>query len=151
LSNTDEHVYRCDPNNSDTDNDGLSDGDEVSQYGTDPTNSDTDGDRLSDAEEISEYDTDPLERDTDGDGASDGREIDAGTDPLDEDDKPPFAFGDVNGDGSVNAIDVQLVINEALGIHTGYDCDLNGDESVNAIDVQLVINTALGMDVSEQV
>jgi len=151
LSNTDEHVYRCDPNNSDTDNDGLSDGDEVSQYGTDPANSDTDGDRLSDAEEISEYDTDPLEHDTDGDGAWDGREVDAGTDPLDKDDKPPFEFGDVNGDGNVDALDVQLVINEALGIHTGYDCDLNGDESVNAIDVQLVINTALGMDVSEQV
>jgi len=55
--------------------------------------------------------------------------------------------GDVNGDGDVNALDVQLVINEALGIDTGYDCDLNGDGSVNALDVQLVINAALGIEV----
>ena len=43
---------------------------------------------------------------------------------------------------------MQLVINEALGISTGLDCDINGDESVNAVDVQLVINAALGIEVS---
>ncbi len=52
---------------------------------------------------------------------------------------------DVNGDGFVNAIDVQLVINEALEIDTGYDYDINGDGTVNALDVQLVINAALGI------
>jgi len=44
-----------------------------------------------------------------------------------------------------NALDVQLVINEDLGIDTGYDCDINGDGAVNALDVQLVINAALGI------
>jgi sugar lactone lactonase YvrE len=51
---------------------------------------------------------------------------------------------DLNGDGSVNVADVQLIINEALGaippIH-----DLNHDGVVNVADVQIVINAALGM------
>ncbi len=59
----------------------------------------------------------------------------------------PGASGDVNGDDITNAIDVQLTINEALSISTGYDCDINGDGFVNAIDVQLVINVALGIGI----
>jgi len=55
---------------------------------------------------------------------------------------------DVNDDGSTNAIDVQLVINEALGLTVDYDCDINGDSSVDAIDVQFVINAVLGIDIS---
>jgi hypothetical protein len=64
---------------------------------------------------------------------------------------PPGIAGDVNGDTSTNAIDVQLVINEALGIDTGYSCDINDDGPVNAVDVQLVINAALGIDISGSV
>lgn len=56
--------------------------------------------------------------------------------------------GDVNGDSVVNAIDVQVVINEALGIPTGNDADVNCDNTVNAVDVQLVINAVLGLPVS---
>ncbi len=52
---------------------------------------------------------------------------------------------DINGDGIVNAVDVQLVINAALGIDTGYNCDVDSDGVVNAVDVQLVINAALGI------
>jgi hypothetical protein len=52
---------------------------------------------------------------------------------------------DVNRDGAVNAIDVQLVINAALGLLVDYDCDVDEDGTVNAIDVQLVINAALGI------
>ena len=53
---------------------------------------------------------------------------------------------DVDGNGYVDAIDVQLVINCALGIDVGFiDCDINGDETVNAEDIQLVINAALGV------
>ena len=55
------------------------------------------------------------------------------------------AAADVNDDAAVNATDVQLVINQALGITTAYDCDINGDTTVNATDVQLVINAALGL------
>ena len=59
----------------------------------------------------------------------------------------PGIPGDINGDGEVNAVDVQLVINAALGIaiQQGFNADINGDGAVNAVDVQLVINAALGV------
>jgi hypothetical protein len=57
--------------------------------------------------------------------------------------------GDVNFDRVVNAQDVQLAINAALGFDIWpYEPDINGDGAVNAVDVQLVINAALGMDIS---
>lgn len=60
----------------------------------------------------------------------------------------PGTPGDINDDGEVNAVDVQLVINAALGIAIGeFDADVNGDGTVNAVDVQLVINAALGIDI----
>lgn len=75
-----EEGYFTDPNNSDTDGDGLSDGDEVNLYQTVPTNSDTDWDTFSDKEEI-EIGSDPNDQssfpntDSDGDGLSDAYEI----------------------------------------------------------------------------
>ena len=59
--------------------------------------------------------------------------------------------GDINDSGAVDAIDVQLVINEAIGINTPFDADVNADGNTNAVDVQLIINAALGIDISEQV
>ncbi|HEC40137.1 hypothetical protein LCGC14_0860940 [marine sediment metagenome] len=59
LTNHEEYQYDADPTNSDSDGDGLSDGDEVNNYHTDPTNSDTDGDQYSDGQEI-QMGTDPL-------------------------------------------------------------------------------------------
>lgn len=59
-----------------------------------------------------------------------------------------FVFsGDVNGDGDVNAVDIQLVINAALGLSVGdVNANVDGDagNAVNAVDVQIVINQALG-------
>lgn len=59
-----------------------------------------------------------------------------------------FVFsGDVNGDGSVNAVDIQFVINAALGLSVGnVNANVDGDagNAVNAVDVQIVINQALG-------
>ncbi len=52
---------------------------------------------------------------------------------------------DVNDSGVVDAADVQLVINDALGIATGYPTDLDDSGRVDAVDVQLVINAALGI------
>jgi hypothetical protein len=49
-----------DPNNPDTDGDGVADGDELTIYGTDPTVFDTDGDGVSDGEELFGIHTDPL-------------------------------------------------------------------------------------------
>ncbi len=103
---------------------------------------DTDGDGLSDADETNVYGTDPQMADSDLDGVNDDVELAYGTDPLVSD--IPNA-SDVNRDGSVNATDVQLVINVALGIDTGLSCDINSDGATNATDVQLVINAALGL------
>jgi len=57
---------------------------------------------------------------------------------------PVHVPSDVNGDGHVDAVDVQLVINGALAINSGpVNTDVDGDKSVNAIDVQAAINGAL--------
>jgi len=58
--------------------------------------------------------------------------------------------GDVNSSGSVDAVDVQLVINEALGIETGYPCDINADGDADALDLQLAIGAALGTEIVYQ-
>lgn len=70
----------------DTDADAVSDSNETTN-GTDPNNADSDQDLLDDGEEPTLYSTDPLNPDTDGDGVLDGIEIDLGTDPND-----PFDF-----------------------------------------------------------
>ncbi|MBI5091798.1 MAG: hypothetical protein HZB26_05060 [Candidatus Hydrogenedentes bacterium] len=54
-----------------------------------------------------------------------------------------FAPADVDHSGDVDAVDIQLVINQALDIATGYDCDIDNSGAVDAVDVQLVINGAL--------
>jgi len=55
--------------------------------------------------------------------------------------------GDVDNSSVVNAIDVQLVINAALGAGPGAGANLDYAGGINAIDVQLVINAALGLDI----
>ncbi|HMO99730.1 MAG TPA: hypothetical protein PKE26_11520 [Kiritimatiellia bacterium] len=75
LTNLEEYLLGTDPNQDDTDGDGLTDYDEVHLYGTDPTNPDTDSDGLSDGEEINLHGTDPNNWDTDGDLLMDGREV----------------------------------------------------------------------------
>ncbi|BCX47424.1 alpha integrin [Haloferula helveola] len=80
LSDGDEADLGTDPNDPDSDDDGLNDGEEVT-LGTDPTNPDTDGDGLSDGDEVNVEGTDPNEFDSDGDGVSDSVELILGTDP----------------------------------------------------------------------
>jgi hypothetical protein len=66
----------------DADRDGLGDFGEFTR-GTDPNNSDSDGDGLTDGQEHHLYKTDPLTSDTDGDGLGDKWEVDNQLDPLD--------------------------------------------------------------------
>lgn len=66
----------------DSDGDGLSNEREKT-LGTDPNNPDTDHDGLLDGAEVDTYHTNPLKADTDGDGYSDGQEVWHGTNPLD--------------------------------------------------------------------
>jgi len=53
--------------------------------------------------------------------------------------------GDVNGDSSVNALDVVAVINVVLSLSSLPAADVNKDGSVNALDVVFVINKVLGL------
>lgn len=79
LNSALERAYRTDPENADSDADGIMDGVEVLRGHTNPLTWDTDGDGIPDGTEDADRDgrrdegeTDPLNRDTDGDGLCDG-------------------------------------------------------------------------------
>jgi hypothetical protein len=99
LLNTDESVFGTDPNQADTDGDGVNDYTELFVYASDPLNcadpfagqcgagpdggGDRDADGLPDAVEAT-VGTNPDDPDTDGDGESDGEEVSFWeSDPLD--------------------------------------------------------------------
>lgn len=65
----------------DKDLDGLSN-EEEKKLGTNPESSDTDSDGILDGDEIQSYHTDPLKADTDGDGYKDGYEVERGYSPI---------------------------------------------------------------------
>lgn len=88
LSNTQEFALGTLPTDSDSDDDGLTDGDENARTKTDPTKRDSDGDTLADGDEVNAYHTDPAKADTDGDGTNDQQELAAGTDPSNPAIKP---------------------------------------------------------------
>ena len=75
LTNGEEQVLGTDPDNPDSDDDGLGDGFEVNTLGTDPLDSDSDGDGLDDYLENNVTGTDPLDSDSDNDGLEDGDEL----------------------------------------------------------------------------
>lgn len=56
----------------------------------------------------------------------------------------PLSDGDVNLDGRVDAVDIQLVVNAILGYDIPYDADVDGGGGVTATDLQSVINVVLG-------
>lgn len=83
----------ADPENLDTDEDQLTDFNEIIWTATDPQVVDTDGDGIDDKDEDPDEDgmtnlqevelgTDPLNPDTDGDSVNDKDEVDNGTDPT---------------------------------------------------------------------
>ena len=73
LTLAQEYEFDLNPFSSDTDEDGLSDADEMNKYGTDPLNPDTDGDGMSDAMEV-DVGLNPKKKDSDGDGVQDNKE-----------------------------------------------------------------------------
>jgi uncharacterized repeat protein (TIGR01451 family) len=60
---------------------------------------------------------------------------------------PALSPCDLYQNGNINAADVQLIANEALGISSSVN-DLTGDLVVNVVDVQIEINAALGLGCS---
>jgi hypothetical protein len=137
LTNLEEYQNGTDPNNPDTDGDGVSDGDEVHKYRTDPLNPDTDGDGLTDGEEI-RLGTNPLNPDTDGDGIPDGIEVKLGTNPL-----VPDATTTVQGrvlDGSNNPVPGASVV--VFGLITGAT-DATGFFSIRFVPSHIGLITAV--------
>ncbi|MEM7386125.1 MAG: hypothetical protein AAF514_14385, partial [Verrucomicrobiota bacterium] len=102
--NIEEFERKTDPQNQDSDGDGVNDGEETNtgmwegpeRRGTDPLNPDSDGDGLSDLVETNtgefadatDTGTDPNQQDSDGDSFRDNREIFFGTDPTADDSVP---------------------------------------------------------------
>jgi len=88
LSNLEEYLNNTDPQDSDSDDDGLTDGQELNDIETNPLDNDTDDDEILDGEEVSEgvdgFVTDPFEPDTDFDGLPDKYEVDNMLDPTDD-------------------------------------------------------------------
>jgi outer membrane protein OmpA-like peptidoglycan-associated protein/opacity protein-like surface antigen len=120
LTRGQELKLGTDPNNPDTDGDGINDGDEVLKYHTNPLKKDTDGDGLSDYDEIFKYHTDPLKVDTDGDGLSDGDEVlKYHTDPLKV---------DTDGDGLSDGDEVLKYHTDPLKVDTDGDGLTDGEE-----------------------
>ncbi|MDE6726998.1 MAG: cellulose binding domain-containing protein, partial [Oscillospiraceae bacterium] len=123
LPNVIEKMFGTDPENPDSDDDGLTDYEEVYITGTDPLKYDTndngindadddsDGDSLSNKEEI-ELGTDPQNVDTDGDGLSDYDELNKyNTDPLKAD-----SDGDTLKDGDEIEIGLDPNDPETFGV-----------------------------------
>lgn len=84
LNNAQEILAGTNPNETDTDGDTLSDGQEFNEIGSDPTLADTDADGVADNDEVTNG-TSPVLADSDGDALNDGDEIVAATDPTNPD------------------------------------------------------------------
>lgn len=128
LTNLQEFRARTLPFDADSDNDTLTDGDEVNIHNTNPNAGDTDFDGLPDNVEVVEqvsvsflingstvqrtYQTNPLLPDTDGDGLLDGDEINNSpkTDPTD-----PDTDDDGLLDGSESNLPLNLTVNGCAG------------------------------------
>lgn len=119
LYDDDELVYGSDPANPDSDQDTLSDGDEVHIYGSDPTAMDSDGDGLPDVNEETQWGTDPANPDTDGDGLNDHDELGYGTDPLDS---------DADDDGLSDGDELLVYLSDPFDADSDNDGLLDGDE-----------------------
>jgi len=145
LTNAEELAIGTDPFNDDSDNDFLTDGDEVNEYGTNPTMYDTDTDGMPDYWEVnmdtnpvandalSDYDfddlsnieefnhnTDPQNPDTDFDSLPDGWEVQYGLSPTNSfgDDGET---GDSDGDSLLNMDEYSFGTDPTIA-----DCDGDG-------------------------
>lgn len=124
LTNAQEREAGTDPNDPDSDDDGLDDREEVRIYGTDPRRVDTDYDGLSDGAEV-ELGTRPVAPDTDGDGLLDGAEVHThGTNPSVAD-----SDGDELNDGDEVSRQTNPLVadTDGDGLNDGFEARLGTD------------------------
>ena len=129
LYDDEELALGTDPNNPDTDADGLMDGDEVWTYATDPLNADTDGGGVNDGDEVFVDFTDPNDPaddgtggppiDSDGDFLYDDEELALGTDPNNP---------DTDADGLMDGDEVWMYFTDPLNADTDGGGVNDGDE-----------------------
>ena len=136
LTTAEEALRETDPNNPDSDGDGLQDGFEVFTSGTIPTKADSDGDGLSDGDEVNVFNTNPSNPDTDGDGVNDGQEITNGTDPNAA--EAPAADSDLDGDGltaadeALRGTNPNVADSDGDGLSDGFEVFNSGTNPTNA-------------------
>ncbi|RKI74055.1 cell envelope biogenesis protein OmpA, partial [Corallococcus sp. AB049A] len=111
LTDDEELALGTDPNNPDTDGDGIPDGIEVKVGGTDPLDDDSDDDGILDGNEDKDHDgmvdadeTDPNNADTDGDGLTDGVELGL-SEPQGDDTDPSEFVADKDPSTKTNPLD----------------------------------------------
>jgi hypothetical protein len=155
LTYPEEISIGTDPTNPDSDDDGLTDGDEYHNLGTSPTNPDSDNDGLEDGYEYNTLGTDPTYWDSDGDALPDGFEVanlsghTAGMnlDPLKGNgDLGNDAILDFDGDGIPNVHEYwngtsPWVWNPKGAAACGYWGEGDGDGIVGPGDVSTLIQT----------
>ncbi|MBD3192908.1 MAG: hypothetical protein GF308_19870 [Candidatus Heimdallarchaeota archaeon] len=95
LSDFEEEMLGTGINETDSDGDGVTDGEEIYKYVLDPItsdiNKDQDSDGLTNVEEVDNYHTNPIDPDTDKDNLLDGEEVEIfGTNPLTKDSDGDF-------------------------------------------------------------
>lgn len=125
-------LFETNPLESDTDGDGILDGEETS-LGSDPNLTDTDDDGISDGDEFfgrNGFFTDPARADTDGDGMIDGEEVGNEFDPLDARD----ANQDADGDGLTNLEELRDFNTMPRLADTDGDGQTDGREVLNGTD-----------------
>lgn len=137
--------FTTSPYDSDTDNDGISDKDEI-DHGLNPNDpndgefADTDGDGISNGEEINKGfnpndGTDMDGVDTDGDGYDNDEEIAVGLDPF----TPNAPNEDTDNDGLDTATEMEYLFNP-LDPTDGYNADADGDGVSNGDEINAGTN-----------
>jgi large repetitive protein len=130
------------PSSIDSDDDGLTDCEELYEYFTDPENADSDGDLIPDGDEVNVHGTNPLNADTDGDGELDGVELlFLFTNPLVTEVHEDLEFGctypyALNYSSSAQVDDNSCVFDTE---ETTCAADLSGDGEINMVDLLLML------------
>jgi len=120
LSDAAEVLHGTDPNDADSDDDGLFDGDEIALHATGPLDPDSDDDGLRDGREVDAPFTDPLDPDTDDDGLLDGPELFLLTNPRD---------ADTDDDGLTDGTEVDVTRSDPLDADTDDDSLVDGSDN----------------------
>jgi hypothetical protein len=116
------------------------DGDEI----LDEADDDANGDGIPDVDAPVDSDgdgfMDAIDLDADNDGFSNRAEALAGSDPLHYFDTPLLRLGDANGDGDIDAVDLQIMVNSALRVGAySPRGDFDQDGRIDAGDIQQTV------------